>query len=393
MQKLLIVGASILQLPAIVRAKELGLRVAVVDYNPQAIGIKYADEYYNTSTIDIDAICKIVKTIRPDGIMTLATDMPVRAIAKATTLLGLRGISFETAVNATDKGEMIKVFEKYNVASPWYYIVENEMELLNLIEILAFPCIMKPTDSSGSRGVVLVRCRDEIKQSYSYSKAQSKEGKIIIEEYLVGPEVSVEVMVVNEDIHILAITDKITTGGPHFVEMGHSQQSQLKQEDLNKISDLAIRAVKAIGVNCGPAHVEIMLTDTGPKMIELGARMGGDCITTHLVPLSTGIDMVKATIDIALGELPCIKPKLKKGSAIIYLSAQEGIISSIERIEEAKQINGIKEIFFTKNIGDVVLPIKSSIDRIGSVIAQGENAEEALNICRKAIQQIKINTH
>jgi biotin carboxylase len=172
--------------------------------------------------------------------------------------------------------------------------------------------------------------------------------------------------------------------------MGHSQQSKLTQKNINEITDLAVRAVKAIGINCGAAHVEIMLTDNGPKMIEIGARMGGDCITTHLVPLSTGIDMLKATIDIALGKKPDIEPEFRKGSAILYFNVQEGIISSIEGIEQAAKIKGIKEINFTKNIGDIVTSIRSSTDRVGFVIAQGENGEDAINLCKKAMKKIKI---
>lgn len=138
-------------------------------------------------------------------------------------------------------------------------------------------------------------------------------------------------------VHILAITDKLTTGAPYFVEMGHSQPSRLPEKDLLKIRDLTSRAIKAVGIENGPAHVEVMQTKQGPKMIELGARMGGDCITTHLVPLSTGIDMVKATIDIALGIEPDIIPKFSKGSAIRFFKVPCGVIESIEGVESSRK--------------------------------------------------------
>jgi biotin carboxylase len=390
MKKLLILGASILQLPAIMTAKEMGLFVSVIDYNPQAVGIKYADEYYNASTNDIEEVCKIAKIIRPDGIMTLATDMPMRSLAAATELLNLQGISRQTAINATDKAEMIKIFEKNGVEAPWYYVLTTENELSQIAKKLTFPCIIKPTDSSGSRGVFLVNNSDEIWDAYLYARKYSRNGCVIIEEYLKGNEVSVEVMVVNGKVNILAITDKITTGSPYFVEMGHSQPSQLKSGEIETIKDLAIRAVIAIGIKNGPAHVEIMYTLKGAKMIELGARMGGDCIATHLVPLSTGIDMVKATIEIALGETPDISPKFNKGSAIMYFSSKNGEISSINGVEDAITIEGVKEINFSRNAGDWATAIKSSTDRIGFVIAQGKDGTEALNICEKAIKTVKI---
>ena len=166
---------------------------------------------------------------------------------------------------------------------------------------------------------MLIENREELERAVRYSSSNGREGSVIVEEYLQGSEVSVEVMVIDGEVHILQVTDKLTTGAPHFVEMGHSQPSRLRNEDIKAIRDLAARAVKSVGIDNGPAHVEIMLTDKGPKMIELGARMGGDCITTHLVPLSTGIDMVKATIQIALGEQPDIAPKFNKGAAIRYI--------------------------------------------------------------------------
>ena len=390
MKRLLIIGASILQLPAIKKAKELGHYVAVADFNPNAVGIPYADEFYNASTIDIEAICKVAEEFKPDGIMTLATDMPMRSIAAATLRLGLPGISMDTAVKSTDKGEMIKAFKEHGVESPWFYIIENVSKLNALLPQLSYPCILKPTDNAGSRGVMLVESVEELLEAYQYSVSQSRGGLVILEEYMTGPEVSVEVMVVDGEPHVLQVTDKLTTGSPYFVEMGHNQPSMLPAEDVEKIKDLACRAVKSVGINCGPSHVEIKLTPDGPKMVELGARMGGDCITTHLVPLSTGIDMIKATIDVSLGVKPDIAPTQQKGSAIRFFDASCGVISAIEGVEEALAIDGVQEISFTKSVGDEVTEIHSSLDRCGFVIAQCDSANDAIEVCEKAKKETQI---
>jgi len=390
MGRLLIIGASVLQLPAILKAKELGHYVAVADFNDHAIGIPYADEYFNASTIDVEAICHVAKKFRPDGIMAIATDMPVRSLAAATRLMKLPGITYETAVKATDKGEMIRAFKERNVESPWYYTIASNKEFEWVRTRLTYPCVIKPIDNSGSSGVILVENEQQVESAYSYSKRYSRHGAVIVEDYMMGREVSVEVMVIDGKPNILTVTDKLTTGMPYFVEMGHSQPSQLKTDDLKKIQDLAARAVKAVGINLGPAHVEIILTEDGPRMVELGARMGGDCITTHLVPLSTGIDMLKATMDVAFGKMPNIETQFEKGSAIRYFDLPCGIITSITGIEKARQIQGVKEIVFVKGIGDIVTPIYNSLDRIGFVIAQGNDANDAIDRCEKAIQTIQI---
>lgn len=390
MKKLLIIGASILQLPAIKRAKELGYYVGVIDYNPNAIGIPFADEYFNVSTIDIEGVAKVADDFSPDGIMTLATDMPMRSIAVACERLGLPGINYDTAVKSTDKGEMIKAFEEYGVEHPWYFILTKPDDINTIIDKLTFPCISKPTDNSGSRGVMLIHNKEQLTEAVMYSSSSGRSGGVIVEEYLQGKEVSVEIITVEGIPHILNVTDKLTTGAPHFVEMGHTQSSRIDEANLCKIRDLACRAVKAVGIKNGPAHVEIMLTANGPKMIELGARMGGDCITTHLVPLSTGIDMIEATIRIACGEKPDIEKKYSKGSAIRYFSVPNGVIQTIDGCEEAKKISGIVEISFTKGIGETVGDIGSSVDRVGFVIAQGETADSAVLACEKAINAINI---
>lgn len=390
MKKVLIIGASILQLPAIRKAKELGYYVGVADYNPKAIGIAEADEYFNVSTIDVDGVVKVAQEFKPDGIMTLATDMPMRAVAKACEVCGLPGISFDTAIKATDKGEMIKAFEAAGVEHPWYYIIPSKSDLEEVIDKISYPCIMKPTDNAGSRGVVLCQSREELEGEYEYSHHESRGGAVIIEEYLQGPEFSIEVMVVDGEPHVLQITDKLTTGAPHFVEMGHSQPTRQNEENSEKIKDLACRAVKAVGINIGPAHVEMILTVEGPKMVELGARMGGDCITTHLVPLSTGIDMVGCTIQLACGEQVDINPKFKKGSAIRYFDAQNGEIQDINGIEEAERLEGVKEVSVVHQVGETIGEIGSSTDRIGFVIAQGETAEAAVKVCEKAMRTINI---
>lgn len=390
MKKVLIIGASILQLPAILKAKELGYYVGVADYNPEAIGIPYADEYFNVSTIDIDGVVEVAKRFKPNGIMTLATDMPMRAVAAACRELGLPGISPDTALKTTDKAEMIKAFEAHGVEHPWYYVVSDRSVFDLIVRQASYPCIIKPTDNAGSRGVVLCHDKSELIKGYEYASHESRGGTVIIEEYLQGPEFSVEVMVVDGVPHVLQITDKITTGAPHFVEMGHTQPTSQPQYVQKKIKDLACRAVKAVGINVGPAHVEMILTEQGPKMVELGARMGGDCITTHLVPLSTGVDMVAATIKLACGEEADVVSKWKKGAAIRYFETPVGVLKSIDGVEKAKSIPGVEEISFVHDIGETLGEIGSSVDRIGFVIAQGKTINDAIEICEKAQSLINI---
>ena len=162
MKKLMVIGASVLQVPAIKRAKELGFEVAVADYDKNAAGIQFADKFYNVSTIDAEGVTEAARDFGADGIMTLASDMPMRSVARAGKELGLAAVSEETAVNATDKGEMIKCFKKHNVPSPWYYIASTKEDFEAILEKVEYPCIMKPLDNSGSRGIILAHSEKEL---------------------------------------------------------------------------------------------------------------------------------------------------------------------------------------------------------------------------------------
>jgi len=391
MRKLLILGASQLQLPGINKAKEMGLFVGVVDINPKAPGVRIADIFFECSTNNTDKILMIAEEFKPNGIMTLATDMPIRSVAAVAQKYNLSTISYDVAIKATDKVEMIKCFKDHNVPHPWFEIVHSEYELNVAIADKYTPYIMKPNDSSGSRGVILVTNKDDSANALKYSLSYSKTGIVLIEEYMKGPEVSVEIIVYEDEVHVLAVTDKITTGSPSFVEMGHSQPSQLPIDTIELIKKVATDAVKAIGINNSPAHVEIIVTDAGPKLVELGARLGGDNITSSLVPLSTGIDMVEACIKLSLGEIPDLNIKQTKGAAIRYFQTEKGLFTGVENVDKAVNNCCIKELSFTRQIGEDMNEIKSSGDRIGYVVSQAADAKQAVAVCERAINLLKFN--
>ena len=383
-----------MQLPAIIKAKQMGLNVVVADMNPNAVGFQETGIIKEVvSTIDREAVFEAAKRNHIHGIMTLASDMPMRTVAYVCKNMGLAGIDEETAYKATDKVCMREALRAGNVPIPVFYRVKTKAEYLDAIDQISADCIVKPADNSGSRGVSLIhKGADEqtIESAYQYAKSCSRSGGILVEEYMKGPEVSVETLSMNGVCNIIQITDKLTTGAPHFVEMGHSQPSRLEESVQQEIKRVAALANQAIGIRQGPSHTEIIVTEQGPKIVEIGARLGGDCITTHLVPLSTGVDMVEITIRIALGESPVI-PKINGcGSAIRYFRQSSGIVRSIEGISQAEKMKGIREIQIVHGIGEKIGEVNDSASRMGFVIAQDATAEDAVKDCENALKAIQI---
>lgn len=393
-KKIMILGASILQLPAIEKAKSMGLNVVVADMNPDAVGFEVEGiEKEIISTIDIPKILDAAKRHKIDGIMTLATDMPMQAVAAVAKELNLVGISSDTALKATNKAEMRAALKAGNVPVPMFFRVSSKEEYLEAVQKVkdaGYRCIIKPADNSGSRGIDLLKNFDKetIDAAYEYSRQSSRSGDLMVEEYMEGPEVSVETLSVNRTCHVIQITDKLTTEEPYFVEMGHSQPSAHSAEMKERIAQAAIAANHAIGIENGPSHTEIKVTKDGPKIVEIGARLGGDNITTFLTPLSTGVDMVECCIKIALGEEPDLKRKFDKSSAIRYFDIEYGTIKLITGIEDAKNVPGVKQVFVVHGVGETMNGIKSSSDRAGFVIAQADSADEAISVCESAKKKI-----
>ena len=396
MKKIMILGGSILQLPAIQKAKEMNLEVIVVDMNPDAIGFKEKGVIQEViSTIDIPKVLECAKKHKINGIMTLASDMPMRTIATVSKEMNIIGIDEKTALKATSKFAMREALKDASVPIPYFTKVKTELECYEAslkIKKKGYKCIIKPVDNSGSRGITLLSNfqKETIKKAYEYGKIFSRSGELMVEEYMEGPEVSVESISIDNECNVIQITDKLTTGAPYFVEMGHSQPSMLSNDIKNKITEITKKAVKAIGIKNGPSHTEIKITKDGPKIVELGARLGGDCITTHLVPLSTGIDIVKCCIELSLGIKPNLSQRFEKGSAIRYFKTNIGKIKNIHGLFEASNIEGIKQISFVYDIGEKIKEIKNSSDRIGFVIAQDFSAEKAIEKCELVKKIIKI---
>lgn len=393
-KKIMILGASILQLPAIEKAKEMGLSVVAVDMNPEAVGFHVPGiEREVISTIDIPKVLEAAKKHNIDGIMTLASDMPMRTVAAVSKELGLVGITEDTAVKATNKAAMRKALQDAGVPVPRFFRVANEEEFTAAVRKMTGAFMVKPADNSGSRGIIKVPAaatEEEQVNAYTYSQENSRSGDVVVEEYMEGPEVSVETLTVDGVCHVIQITDKITTGAPYFVEMGHTQPTAHSPEIAEKIRQVAIAANRAVGITNGPSHTEIIVTKEGPKIVELGARLGGDCITTHLTPLSTGVDMVRCCIAIALGEKSDLTAKFSKGSAIRYFKQTPGVVKAIEGIEEAEKMPGVKQVSIVHGVGETVGIINSSAARMGFVIAQGDDRQNAIDLCEKAVGTIKI---
>ena len=207
---------------------------------------------------------------------------------------------------------------------------------------------------------------------------------------MTGPEVSVEALTVEGETSIVTVTDKRITPPPYFVELAHCEPSMLEEGILERIRQVALQAVRAIRLQNGPSHTEIKVTPKGPKVVELAARLGGDFITSKLVPLSTGVDLVGASVELAAGQKTDIRPKWQRGAAIHFIPAKEGVIRRIFVPEEAYGLEGVEEVVFYKKAGERAAGTKSSNDRVGHIITSADTPKKAMETGEKVLRLIQV---
>lgn len=366
MQKLAIIGASYLQLPLVKKAKEMGLHTICFAWAERAVCKDEADEFYPISIVEKEQILSICSEKKIDGICTIASDVAAPTVAYIAEKMGLVGNSYEVARHANNKYLMRQAFSAAGIPCPTYRKITS-FEQLN-IEAFQLPLIVKPTDRSGSMGITKVERLEDLRDAEETALQCSFKHEAIVEEYIEGREISVEFISYQGVHYPLQITDKVTTGAPHFVELEHHQPADLREEQYAHIYDLTKRALDALGVTNGASHSEYKITADGRVYVmEIGARMGGDFIGSDLVQLSTGYDYLKGVIDVALGNFEEPVFGARHFAGVYFLCEETKRLQTI--IIEAKLL----QIVRAEITDEVLRPLTCSADRSGFLIYQDKN--------------------
>ncbi len=393
MQKtIMIIGGGLLQLPVIQTAKKMGHQVIVTDYNPNAIGMKFADIPIVMSTRDIEGSVRVAKSqnaITPiHAVLTAGTDasMTVAAVANA---LHLPGIKFDDAEAATNKLKMRLRFTSHNVPCPNFLPVWSLNDAKKACKILGFPLVLKPSDNMGARGVRKIDNKSQIPEAFKFAKSASPSGELIIEEYMEGPELSIDAVIFNGEITITGVADRIIEYPPYFVETGHTMPSHLPAEFQDEACRVMKEGIKALGITIGCAKGDIKLTKNGAMIGELAARLSGGFMSAYTYPLSSGVDLMKAAIEVALGYEPeNLEPSFNRVSIERAIITRPGIVRKINGLEDALKVPGIAEIFIDVKPGDKVAMPRSNVEKAGHIIAVGNTlaeAEESVAKCRELL--------
>lgn len=367
MTKVAIIGASYLQLPVYHKANEMGFQTIGFAWEDGAVAKDYCDRFYSISIVDKDLILEVCQKEKIDGILSIASDVAVTTVNYVASKMGLPGNSIESAIYSTNKFLMREKLKLAGLLCPKYFLIKKSSDIKSDGGKINYPAIVKPVDRSGSMGVTKVFYSDELEQAVPIALEASFSNQAIVEEFIDGVEVSVEMISFNGVHYGLAITDKETSGSPHFVELAHHQPSQLPKRIQKEIFKTAKKGLDALGITNGASHPEFIISLKGNIITEIGARMGGDFIGSDLVSLSTGYDFLKGVLLVAIGKFKIPQKLFSKYSGVYFYSELTQQVKELINKEKNSSFKVRSEINSEK-----LLPLKQSSDRSGYFIYQDD---------------------
>jgi biotin carboxylase len=371
-RRLLVLGAGPAQLGLLRAARARDLFVIAADRDASAVGFPLADRRAVISAEDEQAIARLAEAERVDGLIAPGTDWPVLIAARVADRIGLpHPISPHAATAATSKPRQRELLEQAGVSQPRWMIGRTPEE-----ETIPPPCVVKPPDRQGQRGLSVVRDREELADAVERANTEARTGGWLVEELIDGPEITVNGFSVDGRFHALTVTDRLVAEPPAFgVALAHAWPSE------HDSGTIAADAARALGIENGPTYTQVRFSACGPKVIEVAARLGGGH-DAELCHAAIGVDLNRAAIAAALGEPvdeDALIPRPRAGGACVrFLVAPRGVLGAVDGLNEAQAAPGVLDVRIYREPGHRFGPLRTGPDRAGAIIATGATRDGAL---------------
>jgi biotin carboxylase len=391
---LIILGAGPDQVPVFSEAKKLGLKTVAVDYNADSVAFEVADIEVIASVKDKEETISALKKLsaRFAGVMTLGVEISPIVSAVAAEFR-LTAVSEETAFLTTNKCARNIRLNRSKIPIPKFKIIEKRSDVS-----LSPPFVIKPSDSSASRGVRRIDKMDDLSGAFEIAKNFSSDGKVLIEELLEGPEISIEGFMLNGKMHVIGFADRNYSRNEEFypllMEDGSDSPSNLPEEIQNEAKDVFKRAALTLGIENGPSKGDLIVTKEGVKILEITSRLSGGGFCSRIVPLQSGVNIVNSTIKWACGLEVLDKefqPKWNKYVAHRFFFHKPGKIRDIKGLDEIKRMPGIAYFVIQRpfKVGDILEPVNYA-NRLFYVVALSGDRKTAIKYAEDALSTIEI---
>ncbi len=375
--KALVLAGGYPQIALINELKSRGITVLLADYYKEPVAKPFADEFYQISTLDIDAITQLAKKEKVDFLITACTDQALLTVAKVSEILGFPCyIDYKTALNVTNKSYMKEVFSKNGISSAKYLIMDEFDQ--KLIEDLKYPCIVKPVDCNSSKGVKKVYNRDELITAFNDAVSFSRTHTAIVEEFIEGLEITVDVQVEKGKAHVLskAYSDKIPDNDKFVI---FRTRYPISETDAvhKQIEETAQQIADAFGLKNSLMLVQMISDGQRIYVLEFSARTGGG-VKYQLIKKVSGFDVIKAVVDLTLQKTPHVEivPPESKYISNVFIYCCPGVFDHLEGFEELKEQGIISKYFLFKCKGAQMDNATNSGDRVAGFTVQSDTLED-----------------
>tara|TARA_B100000965_G_scaffold353603_1_gene329570 strand:- start:308 stop:1519 length:1212 start_codon:yes stop_codon:yes gene_type:complete len=392
---LIILGAGPQQIKVYEAAKRLGVKTIGVDFNPKADAKELCDYFVLASVKDAnECINKLeAMNLKFSGVITCGVEVSPQ-VSKIASYFGLKGIPEEVALKTTHKGLRSTSLDKANIPIPKFFRLTKA-----ILPDLKFPFVIKPSDSSGSRGVRLVRDKEEFLSAFKIAASISSDDEVIAEFFELGTEINIEGFVINEKMSITGIAERhfypIEETYPEFLEYGGTMPPSFSKDYINEAKRVFLKATQALGIKEGPCKGDLILTSEGIKVLEITSR-SSPAFAAESQPLASGVSVLEALILWAIdAPVPkeLLQPKWNKAIAHRYFKHDPGKVLSISGLEELKKQPGVKFVLMLNKVevGDILEPV-NYMNRLFYITTVADSSSEAINLANSALAIVKIET-
>jgi biotin carboxylase len=393
-KRVLFVAAGLAQAPAIREARQMGYYAIALDGDPSAVGFSEADESHVADILDAGEIVRVARMTASDGIVSVCCDAAMEAVAEACVELGLPGVSPEVVRVSRSKLLQREAMVREGLLVPQFAAVTAKEDAVRAWDRFGSTAVViKPVDSSGSRGVGYVDERSRVGDAFELARRNSRSGWVMIESFVGGTEYSVEAWVVGTEVHVLATSMKVRTEPPQLLDRQVHFPDDLPLDRRQTMIDHAIRAIQACGFRDCPVHLECIYSRHGPMIVELAARGAGFKVFTEILPRLTGANMARASVEAALGE----KPELSgsgdfSAASLVFVDPVPGIFRAAAGLQLARKLPGIAEVVIYPREGERMNVLRCGADRAGHILVYGSRAEMCRATAQEALASIQIET-
>jgi len=396
--RVLVVGCGFPQLGLLRAARALGLFVAGVDANPDAIGASVCDRFDAVSTHDAAAVVLAARDVRVDGITTCGSEVALATTARAAEALGLPFYGDRATVERCQaKDQMRAAYREGGAPIPDYALAESLDDVQAFVRARDLPVILKPSKGWGQRGVSKVEKSSELAGAFERARLASTTGSVLVEEFIDGAEFSVDAYTVDGETTAYAVTERVITSypDPPGITFAEWYPSGLPPAIEQQAIVAAAMGVRALGIRRGPTYTQLRIGPRGARLVETAYRLGGG-LDPDVTLLASGVSLFRKILGVALGlsewETAGVEAERYGGAIGHFLVGRPGIVARVSGLDVARAMPGVVGAEVYVGVGATVHPLTDGSKRVGHVLATGRDRDDAAANAKRAAEAIRIET-